>query len=99
MPILAIIFLAISFLLALAVSWAILIPFFESASPAPASDSASELLIKKDVLLDALEDLEQDFHAAKLEERDYEDAKKELTSEAGAVLSQIENQRIKQGAS
>lgn len=91
MSILAIIFLAVSFLLALAVSWAILLPFFETETTVGHASPIGELLMKKEALLDALEDLEQDYHAAKLGETDYEDAKRELTSQAGEVFSKIDS--------
>ena len=60
----ALIAVAMSFFLALLASWAILMPFFEteSAETAP-NGSAKDLLLKRDYMLDALEDLEQDFRA------------------------------------
>ena len=76
----ALIAIALSFFLALFASWALLLPFFESESPegARGGDRKRDLVLKRDFMLDALEDLEQDFRSQKITENDYQEAKQEL---------------------
>ena len=93
MTIFSVIALAVSFVLALFCSWAILLPFF-SVEESPLTDTADrrqELRAKEDNVLRALEDVEQDFRVGKLAEADYHDEKVELTAQAGAVLTELDS--------
>ena len=96
MTLTVLIFAALSFFLALVCSWAILLPFFETADhaaenlPNPQAESLAELRIRKETMLDALEDLENDYLTKRVDDEDYAEAKNELTIEASAVLSSME---------
>lgn len=97
MDIASLIALALSFALALLCSWAILVPFFGAEQePVDATDGRRrederrELLAREESVLDALEDVEQDFHSGKLSEQDYSEAKSELTEEAGTVFTRLD---------
>ncbi len=86
---------ALSFFLALLASWALLIPFFEGGEERAASPEGSrvDLTLKRDITLDALEDLEQDFRARKLSESDYREAKNELVAEAGEIFAKLDERK------
>ncbi|MFN8388848.1 MAG: hypothetical protein U0136_01000 [Bdellovibrionota bacterium] len=91
------ILIALSFFLALFCSWVILAPFFElqeapeDVLAARKRDSLTELKLKKETMLDALDDLEADFLTARLDQPEYERAKDELTDEAAELLSSIDS--------
>ena len=90
MTIVSLIFLAVSFLLALAMSWALLVPFFEGVGERENANERDELLMQKETLLDALEDLEQDYRSSKLSNEDYGDSKNELLAQTGEVLAKLQ---------
>ncbi len=53
-------------------------------------EALRELGLRKEMALQALEDLEADFRSKKVESAEYETAKAELSVQAGGVLEQIE---------
>lgn len=76
--------LAISLLLVLCSSWAILLPFYsEKKSATYLPDPLAEA---KERLLSNLEELEFDYLAKKISEEDYLKSKSELLKEASSAL-------------
>jgi hypothetical protein len=95
MELVNIIFLAMSFALALGASWVLLIPFFEEASTTRISGSDREmrfadLVEKKEKALSALEDLEQDRISDLVADDVYEESKVELQREAASCIAQLD---------
>lgn len=93
MSIFSIIAMALSFAIALLCSWALLIPFFSSnehPERETSEDMRRELLAKEESILQALEDVEQDYSLGKLTETDYNASRAELTEDAGSVLTQLD---------
>ena len=88
---------ALSFFLALLASWSLLLPFFESPSTSSGQGAnggeKNSLILKRDLMLDALEDLEQDFRARKISESDYRDAERELVAEAGEIFAKLDERK------
>lgn len=94
MSLFTLVFIAVTFLFALAASWALVVPFFSSEgvdSIFSEEDSIStELVERKERIMEALEDLEQDIAGGKISELDYERNKAELTAEAAKCLAEID---------
>ena len=94
MNLLSLIALAMSFLLAMIASWALLLPFFEaeeSSSAVPSADETrADLLLKKESVLDALEDLQSDHRNEKITDAQFAESKSELTAQAAEILRQLE---------
>ncbi len=91
MSLLSVIALAVSFLFALAASWALLLPFFESADTVTeVADRRGELLLKRETVLDALEDLEDDHRLGKVSDAEYQESRVELTAQAAQILENLE---------
>jgi hypothetical protein len=93
----AVVLAALSFLLALICSWAILLPFFEAERESDAGDTAgrddslTQLRLRKEAALDALEDLEGDYLSKRVEEAQYAESKAELTDETAELMNRIES--------
>ena len=90
MTLVSLIALALSFFMAMFASWTLLLPFFDSEEAVVQPDNQSvDLKLKKESLLDALEDLEQDHTSGKVSNEDYQSSKAELTAEAALVISSL----------
>ncbi|MCB0323709.1 MAG: hypothetical protein KDD69_09060 [Bdellovibrionales bacterium] len=90
MSLLQLIFIAVTFLLALVASWGLLMPFFRSEEPLLAGDSEVQLLDlvqRRERLLQALEDLEHEHSLGKVSAEAYEQTKAELTRETAECLA------------
>ncbi len=86
MTLVSLIALALSFFMAMVASWTLLLPFFDGDNAeAKADNQTVDLKLKKESLLDALEDLEQDHTSGKVSSEDYQSSKAELTAEAALV--------------
>lgn len=94
MTIQTLIAIALSFSIALVISWALVLPFFQSTAKRRGVAEKDQLLIdaldRKERVIQALEDLEQDFLAKKLSDEDYRQSKSELVEEAVASVALIE---------
>ena len=90
MTLVSLIALALSFFMAMVASWTLLLPFFDGDNAeAKADNQTVDLKLKKESLLDALEDLEQDHTSGKVSSEDYQSSKAELTAEAALVISSL----------
>jgi hypothetical protein len=79
---------AITFFIALLAAWAVLTPFFE---PAPslevkASDRDIQQSVEKERVILLLTELEADYRAGKIEKKEYERIKSELSKEASVYF-------------
>lgn len=90
--------LAITFFLALISSWALVVPFFQTNDKlqgmAEPEQLFQDVVERKERILQALEELEQEFLSEKLSEEDYQQTKTELTDEAVQCLKTLD--RLKQ---
>jgi hypothetical protein len=94
-----IILLAGTFVLALGVSWMLIAPFF-SSHLSPDEVNAAEggdlqldramLLRRKEMLLEALEDLEQERRSGKIETAEYQTSRAELQQSTAACLAELD---------
>jgi len=86
-----IIFVA-SLLFAFFASWFLLVPFFrpEEVLDDDTLGEMKELSLKKEMLMNALEDLENDKFSGVLTGEQYESSKKELLAETAQCLSAIQ---------
>ena len=95
MSVFSVVLLAVTFFAALAVSWALLLPIFREPEDNKIDEQENQiarmtLLERKEILLQALEELEQDLAAARVTSSDYEKTKAELTRDLAQSLSQID---------
>lgn len=90
---------ALSFMVALTCSWAVLKPFFDEESrlaferengAAAEMRRTEELVLRKERLFDELEDLEADHLTARVAESDYRSARSELDAEAASVMTELD---------
>ena len=93
--------IAFTFLLALIASWALVLPFFQKEEEVALDQSdqrakESELLQRKEMALQRLEELEQDYLAEKLSDSDYQQSKLELTDEAARCLVELDQINVNQ---
>lgn len=91
----ALVVLAVSFLCALAVSWGIVLPFFQKqvqpgAGAAEREQQLMDAAARKERIVQALEDLEQDHISQKITDEDYRLSKAELTAEAVQAYSECD---------
>ena len=100
----ALIAIALSFAVAMFCSWALLVPFYEgeenqadseSLRSNPGAATISELKIRKETMLGALEDLEADFVTKRIDADSYEESKEELSGQAAQILTSIDNLQSK----
>ncbi len=91
MPIISIVFLAVTFLFALGVSWALVAPFFSGAGAAgEPADRVSDLQERRESLFRSLEDLDEELRGAKITPEAYEEAKSELMADLAQCLAMLE---------
>jgi len=91
MNLFSLIALALSFFLAMLASWALLLPFFEGEEVASAGgERRNDLLLKKETVLDALEDLNEDHQSGKISDTQFAESKRELTAQAAEILRDLE---------
>ena len=83
---------AVTFLFALLASWALLMPFFKEEVLREEQEDPEllDLLARKDLALQALEDLERDFLLRRIPENDYARSKAELVDDAALYVAKIE---------
>ncbi len=87
---------AVSFLFSLAISWALMAPFFAKEEEGNAGEESRELekeslLRRKDMLFESLEDLELERAGGKIDENHYESSKAELTKQTSDCLSSLDS--------
>ena len=91
--------IAVTGFFSLVVSWCLLLPFFtDDSSEVDAGDSDNplrrkELLLKKERLMCALEDLEIDYKLGRVSKEEFEELKEGLTEETARCLEEIDEQR------
>lgn len=87
-----VIMLVTSLLFALGASWFLLMPFFKTEVTAldDSRGATKELLLQKESLLNALEDLESDKLSGVVTEEHYEISKKELLAETASCVKMLE---------
>ncbi len=94
MAIASLVMLAVSLFFALIISWAIVLPFFQQAENqrgvAEHVQIVRDAIERKERVLQALEDLEQEYLSEKLSEEDYQQSKAELTHEAMACVEIVD---------
>ena len=90
---------ALSFMVALTCSWAVLKPFFDDESRLALDRDAltfadlkraEELVLRKERVFEELEDLEVDHLSARVAADDYALARRELDAEAVTVMSELD---------
>ena len=95
MSIISIVMLALTFLASLVASWLLLIPFFEERESSRGYQfegiaAAGDLLQRRELLFEALEELEFDLRSSRIDQEAYQLAKAELSAEAAKQLEKID---------
>ncbi len=95
--------LALSFLFALLVSWGVVLPFFQKGGErrgiSAEDQSLADMRQRKERLMQALEELEQEHLGGRLSDEEYQLTRAELTQEAAQCLAQLDQSQLDEPAS
>lgn len=83
---------ALTFILALTAAWMLVAPFFSEAAEADeeTGEQRSAMILRKEQLYSALEELEHEFRTGKIDSADYDREKRRLMVAAADCLKQLE---------
>ena len=90
----SLVLIAVTFFLALIISWALVVPFFQTPAElsglAEGDQALHDALERKERIFQSLEELEQEFMSEKLSPEAYERSKAELREEAIRCLALLD---------